>query len=108
MKRTDMLLVAEPAVASAADPWDTSKQWPSIQKDAQSSLKMSCGSWPVPQAPKALTARAFRAAYGNISNTTFYELVKRGELAIHKIGRRTYVDAAEADRWWLSCAQGPR
>lgn len=57
---------------------------------------------------RALPAREFRKTYGGISNTTFYELVKRGDLSIRKIGRRTYVDYDEAERWWRSCAKGQR
>ncbi|MGK7863068.1 helix-turn-helix domain-containing protein [Falsiroseomonas sp. E2-1-a4] len=57
---------------------------------------------------RAIPAHEFRKIYGGISNTTFYELVNRGDISIHKIGRRTYVDADEAERWWRSCAQGER
>jgi len=57
---------------------------------------------------RAISAHQFRKTYGGISNTTFYELVKRGDLSIHKIGRRTFVDYDEAERWWRSCAKGQR
>lgn len=57
---------------------------------------------------RAIQADAFRKRFGNMSKTTFYELVKRGDLSIHKIGRRTFIDADEAERWWTSCAKGPR
>ena len=33
-----------------------------------------------------------------VSNTTFYEWVKRGDIRITKLGRRTYVSASELDR----------
>ena len=61
-----------------------------------------------PSARRAIPAAEFRLIYGGISNTTFYSLVSRGELAVHRIGRRTYVDSAEAERFWASCAQGRR
>jgi len=61
-----------------------------------------------PSARRAIPAAEFRRIYGNISNTTFYSLVSRGELAVHKIGRRTYVDSSEAERFWASCAQVAR
>ena len=35
---------------------------------------------------------------GGISQTTFYELLKNGDLAVVRIGRRTYVAADELAR----------
>jgi hypothetical protein len=57
---------------------------------------------------RGLPKHEFRQKFGGISNTTFHELVKRGDLSIHKIGRRTYVDVDEAERWWASCARKAR
>ena len=56
---------------------------------------------------QGLSRRRFCHRY-DIGLTTFHELVKRGDLSIHKIGRRTFIDADEAERWWASCAKGPR
>lgn len=57
---------------------------------------------------KAYTVREFREIYGGMSNTHFYEIVKRGELQVHKIGRKTVVAVAEAERWFQGCAKGAR
>ncbi len=38
-----------------------------------------------------------RKELGGISNTTFYELVKAGDLPTIKIGRRTFVATSELD-----------
>ena len=55
----------------------------------------------------ALGRAAFCHHY-NIGLTTFHAIVKNGDLRVHKVGRRTLVDPAEAQRWWQSCAQGPK
>ncbi len=41
-----------------------------------------------------------------IGLTTFHAIVKSGALNVHKVGRRTLIGAAEAERWWASCARG--
>jgi excisionase family DNA binding protein len=40
-----------------------------------------------------------RHQLGGISNTTFYALVKEGEMSVVKIGRRTFVQAEELDEF---------
>jgi excisionase family DNA binding protein len=37
-----------------------------------------------------------------VSNTTFYELRKRGDLRTLKLGRRTLIARVEAERWFKS------
>lgn len=49
----------------------------------------------------------FCKAHG-IGRTTFYRIVKDGDLKVHKVGRVTLIDADEAERWWASCAKGQR
>jgi excisionase family DNA binding protein len=44
----------------------------------------------------------FCALVGNISRTTFYELVKAGRLRTVKLGSRTYVSRAERERFLSS------
>lgn len=45
---------------------------------------------PVPEARRSL---------GDIGKTTFYRLVKDGRLKVVKIGQRTFVAAAEVERF---------
>jgi hypothetical protein len=47
---------------------------------------------------QALSVADFCRDYG-ISPTTFYAQVKLGKLAILKMGRRTLIAQAEAERW---------
>ncbi len=54
---------------------------------------------------RALSRHEFCATFG-IGLTTFHALVKSGALNVRKVGRRTLVSAAEAERWWASCAMG--
>ena len=54
---------------------------------------------------RALSRREVCATFG-IGLTTFHALVKSGALNVRKVGRRTLVSAAEAERWWASCAMG--
>lgn len=56
---------------------------------------------------RAWRVNQFCKAHG-IGRTTFYSLVKNGDLKVRKVGKSTLVDADEAARWWASCAQGMR
>lgn len=47
---------------------------------------------------RAYTPAGFCAAYG-IGKTTFYAEVKAGYLPIRKVGRRTLILIADAERW---------
>jgi excisionase family DNA binding protein len=49
-------------------------------------------------AKTALTVKEFCETYG-VSTTTAYELLKAGELVARKIGTKTIIPVAEADRW---------
>jgi excisionase family DNA binding protein len=56
---------------------------------------------PAPQAPRQrlITIAEARQELGGISPTTFYQLVKDGELRVVKIGRRTFVAVSELDKY---------
>jgi excisionase family DNA binding protein len=59
---------------------------------------------PPPPPPQQTHRRLYkvpeaRQQLGSISQTTFYQLVKAGELSIVKIGRRTFVAASELDAY---------
>ena len=57
---------------------------------------------PSPQQPaprRLYTVAEARQQFGGISQTTFYGLVKSGELSTVKIGRRTFVAASELDSY---------
>lgn len=47
----------------------------------------------------------FRHAF-SVSNTSFYALVKAGQLKTIKIGRRTLVCRDEAERWFQTLPSG--
>ena len=47
-----------------------------------------------------------QAKLGDISHTTFYELVKAGRIRTVKLGRRTFVTADEIDRFAASLTGG--
>lgn len=49
--------------------------------------------------PRLYDVDTGRGYLGNLSRETFYKLVRTGELSIVKIGRRTFVDRAELDRF---------
>jgi excisionase family DNA binding protein len=49
----------------------------------------------------ALTIKEFCDQY-SVGITTAYELLKSGELAAKKIGNKTVIPTAEADRWLKS------
>ena len=53
---------------------------------------------------RGLSRDYFCDAFG-IGLTTFHALVKSGALKIVKIGRRTLIDSAEAERWWATCSR---
>ena len=50
---------------------------------------------------RTYSAQEFREMFG-ISNSFFYVLVSRGDIAILKLGRKTLIAAEEVDRWLLS------
>jgi predicted DNA-binding transcriptional regulator AlpA len=52
----------------------------------------------------AYSVAEFKAHY-RMGHTTFYRLVNDGKLKAVKIGRRTIVTAAEADRWFASLSE---
>jgi excisionase family DNA binding protein len=56
---------------------------------------------PAPQAPRQrlITVAEARQELDGISPTTFYQLVKDGELRVVKIGRRTFVAVSELDKY---------
>lgn len=54
---------------------------------------------PPPTGRRLLDVEAGRGYIGNISREMFYKLVRTHELAIVKIGRRTFVDVRELDRF---------
>jgi excisionase family DNA binding protein len=58
---------------------------------------------PPPSAPqiprRLLTVAEATRDLGGISRTTFYELVKAGDVSTVKIGRRTFVAASELDAY---------
>ena len=53
-----------------------------------------------------LTVRDARSCLGNISHSRFYELIRDGQIRIVKIGRRTYITAAELARFVDSLTNG--
>ena len=61
----------------------------------------------VPQIePRALPIPAICKRY-SIGRTTLYGEIRAGRLRVVKIGKRTLVDLAEAERWWSSLAGAP-
>jgi excisionase family DNA binding protein len=48
-----------------------------------------------------LSVREFCTLYG-IGRTLFYEEVGRGHIRLVKVGRRTLIPVAEAERWQVS------
>ena len=50
---------------------------------------------------------AFCKRYG-VGRTTAFKILKDGVLARYKVGRRTLIHAEDAERWFQSCAQGPK
>ena len=71
-----------------------------VRPDAQAAV-----SAPSTGRTAVFNRRALCMHYG-IGLTTFHAIVKSGALNVHKVGRRTLIDAAEAERWWASCAKG--
>ena len=55
----------------------------------------------VPQETHAdlMTVKEARQQPGDISPTTFYALVKEGELSLVKVGRRSFAQAEELDHF---------
>ena len=49
----------------------------------------------------AYTVKSFCAAFG-VGKTTLYELRKAGAIRVRKLGSKTLIPAAEADRWFKS------
>jgi excisionase family DNA binding protein len=49
----------------------------------------------------AMSIKQFREEYG-VGHTKFYELLKAGELAARKMGRKTLIERSEAERWLRS------
>lgn len=48
----------------------------------------------------------FRDRSGGMSETTFWRLVKTGELTVHRIGRKVIVFEDDAERYWCSLPKG--
>jgi excisionase family DNA binding protein len=44
---------------------------------------------------------------GGMGRSTFYELIKAGEIAVVKIGRRTYIAHDELERYVRALAEQP-
>ena len=53
---------------------------------------------------RSSTPKDFRARHGNMAHTTFYELIKKGQLRAVKIGRKTVV-LDEDEAAWLASLQ---
>jgi excisionase family DNA binding protein len=71
-----------------------------VNEAAQVSVVRDLHPTPSPDVRRRLiTVVEARNQLGGISRTTFYELVKAGELATVKIGRRTFVAASELDAY---------
>ena len=51
--------------------------------------------------PRALTVAQFKARYAT-GHSKFYELVADGEITLRKLGKRSLIDADEAEAWWQS------
>jgi hypothetical protein len=51
--------------------------------------------------PRAYSVPHFLAAYG-LGRTKLYAEIKAKHLKVVKLGRRTFIDADEARRWWAS------
>ncbi len=56
---------------------------------------------------QGLSIPAFCTRYG-VGRTTAFKILKDGVLARYKVGRRTLIHAEDAERWFQSCAQGPK
>jgi excisionase family DNA binding protein len=51
--------------------------------------------------PRNLTFAQFKQRY-NVGTTKTYELVADGALTLRKVGRRSLLDADDAEAWWQS------
>jgi|HubBroStandDraft_6_1064221.scaffolds.fasta_scaffold7668282_1 excisionase family DNA binding protein len=49
----------------------------------------------------AYTVKSFCAAFG-VGKTTLYQLRKAGAIRVRKLGSKTLIPAAEAERWFAS------
>lgn len=56
---------------------------------------------------RLMPVKEARQQLGGISHSTFYALVKRGELSLVKIGRRSFVHAEELDDFLGRKRSGP-